>query len=89
MRIILVAALALLLSGPVRALDPFVISDIRVEGLQRISEGTGTECVGVDDDPRLVGEPGGVDGGLVVAVVVHRPGADRERGQSVGEEDES
>ncbi len=44
MRIILAAAQGLLLSlmlvGPARAFDPFVISDIRVDGLQRISEGT-------------------------------------------------
>ena len=40
MRIILATLLGLILSGPVSALDPFVIEDIRVEGLQRISEGT-------------------------------------------------
>ncbi len=44
MRKIMAAAqgvlLGLLLAGTVHAFEPFVISDIRVEGLQRISEGT-------------------------------------------------
>ena len=40
MRRTLALLLGLLLSGKVLALEPFVISDIRVEGLQRISEGT-------------------------------------------------
>jgi len=40
MRTTLAIILGLLLCGPVSALEPFVISDIRVEGLQRISEGT-------------------------------------------------
>ncbi len=40
MRTILAIILGLLLSGPALALDPFTISDIRVEGLQRVSEGT-------------------------------------------------
>ncbi|NIM69972.1 MAG: outer membrane protein assembly factor BamA [Xanthomonadales bacterium] len=37
---ILVLILGFLLAGSVAALEPFTISDIRVEGLQRISEGT-------------------------------------------------
>jgi outer membrane protein insertion porin family len=40
MRTTLALILGLLLTGPVLALEPFVISDIRIEGLQRISEGT-------------------------------------------------
>ncbi len=40
LRILLFPTLCLVLAGPVRAFDPFVISDIRVDGLQRISEGT-------------------------------------------------
>ena len=40
MRRILAIILGCWISGSVFALDPFVISDIRVEGLQRISEGT-------------------------------------------------
>jgi len=40
MRIIWAVILGLLLVGNARAFDAFVISDIRVEGLQRISEGT-------------------------------------------------
>jgi len=40
MRIIWAAILGLLLVGNARAFDPFVITDIRVDGLQRISEGT-------------------------------------------------
>ncbi len=40
MRKYLLAVLALLLCGPAHALTPFEITDIRVDGLQRISEGT-------------------------------------------------
>ena len=39
-RIFIILLFGLFLSKSVLALDPFTISDIRVEGLQRISEGT-------------------------------------------------
>ena len=39
-RIYLILALLLSFCGTVHALDAFTISDIRVEGLQRITEGT-------------------------------------------------
>ena len=48
MRIILAIILGLLLHGPALALEPFTISDIRVEGLQRISEGTVFNYLPVD-----------------------------------------
>ena len=40
MRTILALILGLLITGSALAVEPFVISDIRVDGLQRISEGT-------------------------------------------------
>jgi outer membrane protein insertion porin family len=55
MRTILATILGLLLSGPVFALDPFTIADIRVEGLQRISEGTVFNYLPLNAGDRLTG----------------------------------
>jgi outer membrane protein insertion porin family len=55
MRTILATILGLLLAGPVFALEPFVISDIRVEGLQRISEGTVFNYLPLDAGDEVTG----------------------------------
>jgi len=58
MRILMAAALGLFLAleaGPARAFDPFVISDIRVDGLQRISEGTVFNYLPLDPGDTITG----------------------------------
>lgn len=58
MRIILAIFLSLMLSGPALAAEPFTIADIRVEGLQRISEGTVFNYLPLNAGDRLTAASG-------------------------------
>ena len=52
-RILALVLGCVLWAGPALALEPFIISDIRVEGLQRISEGTIFNYLPVDPGDRM------------------------------------
>ena len=83
-----IAALILLasLSANAFAFDPFVVSDIRIDGLSRISAGTVFNYLPINKGDRLTNErsPAG-DSCLVQHQVLQRRGA-RARGQHPGDQ---